>query len=162
MNPIQNRERNQNIKNECMNWGNRLLLVFIVFAGGMSYMVYRCMQSPVVLADKEYYKNELAYQQVIDGTNKANALSMPVRLNSAENKIIVEFPPEMRDLPLNGHVLFYCAADESKDRNVKLDISGGGRLEIDRKLLVPGYYTVKITWRSGSNDYYAEQPFSVL
>jgi hypothetical protein len=145
-----------------MNWGNRLLLVFVVFAGGMSYMVYRCVQTPVVLADKEYYKNELAYQQVIDGTNKANALSVPVRLNKADDMIIVEFPPEMKNLPLEGNVFFYCASDETKDRKIKLNIASGGRMEIDKKLLATGNYTVKIRWHSGGNDYYTEQPFLVL
>jgi nitrogen fixation protein FixH len=145
-----------------MSWGNRLLLVFVLFAGGMSYMVYRCVQTPVVLVDKEYYKDELAYQNVINSANKANALSKPVRLIKEADRIIVEFPPEMKNLPLDGKILFYCASDEAKDRSITLKINSGGKLEIDHNTLVPGYYTVKITWHTGNNDYYSEQPFSVL
>ena len=40
----------------------------------------RCMQTPVDLVSEHYYKDELAYQQVIDGTRKANALSGKVGL----------------------------------------------------------------------------------
>jgi nitrogen fixation protein FixH len=145
-----------------MSWGNRLLLVFIAFAGLMSYMVYRCMQTPVELVTKEYYRDELAYQNVIDGAKKANALSKSVIVFKESDKIVVEFPPEMKNWPLQGSILFYCAANEGRDRTVKLNIVSGGKLEIDNRLLAPGNYTVKITWNSGNSEYYSEQAFIVL
>jgi hypothetical protein len=145
-----------------MNWGNRLLLVFIAFAGLMSYMVYRCVQTPVELVTKEYYRDELAYQHVIDRTKNANALSKNISIYKDADKIVIEFPPEMKNRPLNGSVLFYCASDEAKDRNVKLNILTGGKQELDHTMLVPGHYTVKISWHAGNSDYYAEQPFIVL
>ena len=52
-----------------MNWGHKLMIVFIAFAAMMSYLAYRAFKTEFELVDKDYYKNELKYQEVIDGTN---------------------------------------------------------------------------------------------
>jgi len=145
-----------------MSWGNRLLLVFIAFTGLMSYMTYRCMQTPVELVAKEYYRDELAFQQVIDGTNNAHALSREISITQESGKIIIEFPPEMKNSLLTGDILFYHAANEARDRKVKLYVPNGGKLELDPGLTGPGQFTVKITWNAQNKNYYAEQPFTVL
>jgi len=145
-----------------MSWGNRLLLVFIAFTGLMSYMTYRCMQTPVELVAREYYRDELAFQKVIDGSNNANALSRSVAISEKSGKIIIEFPPEMRNCLLTGDILFYHAANEARDRNVKMHVLSGGKLELDRNLTGPGQFTVKITWNSQSKNYYSEQHFTVI
>lgn len=145
-----------------MSWGNRLLLVFIAFTGLMSYMTYRCMQTPVELVAREYYRDELAFQQVIDGTNNANALSRSVAITEESGKIIIEFPPEMKNSLLTGDILFYHAANEARDRKIKMHVQGGGKLELDRMLTGPGQFTVKITWNTPSKNYYSEQHFTVI
>lgn len=109
-----------------MNWGNKLLLVFVVFGGGISYMVFRCMQTPVDLVSEHYYKDELAYQRVIDGTRQANALSGKVALSLTSKGFLVLLPPEMRERAVRGSIQFYCPADASRDRNFPLVAETGG------------------------------------
>ena len=144
-----------------MSWGNRLLLVFVAFTALMSYMTYRCVNTPVELVASEYYRDELAYQQVIDGTKNANALSRKVSISQEAGKIVIEFPPEMVNSHLGGSILFYNAANLSRDRNIKLNIETGGKMEFDAKLLGPGQFTVKITWNTNKTDYYSEQEIMV-
>ena len=57
-----------------LNWGQKMMLVFLVFVGGMSYLVYRCVKTNYDLVSTDYYKEELSYQQVIDGESRANQL----------------------------------------------------------------------------------------
>ena len=52
-----------------MNWGNKLLITFLVFGAGISFLVYRSMHTNFELVEKDYYKSELRYQEIIDGTN---------------------------------------------------------------------------------------------
>lgn len=144
-----------------MNWGNKLLLVFVVFGGGISYMVYRCMQTPVDLVSEHYYKDELAYQRVIDGTRQANALSGKVALDLTAGGIRVQLPSEMRDRSVRGSVQLYCPADASRDRFFPLVIETGGRAEISAANLVSGRYTVKISWAANGVGYFSEQPFLI-
>ena len=60
-----------------MNWGRSLILVFIVFAAFMGYLVYRASGTHFDLVSKEYYKDELRYQDKIDGFRNAAAMIQP-------------------------------------------------------------------------------------
>lgn len=141
-----------------MNWGNRLILVFIVFGGMISYMVYRCMQTPVDLVSSQYYKDELAYQRVIDGTRQANALPAKVSLEDVEGVLRVVLPLKMRG---RGRIVFYCPNDVAKDRSFVLETDGLGRQEIGRGAVLSGHYTVKLSWESSGVDYFVERPFVI-
>ena len=144
-----------------MNWGNKLVLVFVVFGGMISYMVYRCMKTPVDLVNKEYYRDELVYQHVIDGTRKANALSGQVRLQQGSGMISLQLPVEMKNTNVNGNILFYCPSDEAKDRHLLLQVDTSARQEISTRNFLPGKYTVKIQWESRGVQYFTEQPFII-
>ncbi|HLZ89362.1 MAG TPA: FixH family protein [Puia sp.] len=144
-----------------MNWGNKLLLVFVVFGGGISYMVFRCMQTPVDLVSKDYYRDELSYQQVIDGASKANALSEDIRIGNTPTGIRLELPAEMKHRSVTGSIRFYCAADAGRDREITLDPDGEGGQDIPRSALIPGRYTVSISWRSAGVGYFSQQPYVI-
>jgi hypothetical protein len=144
-----------------MNWGNKLLLVFAIFGSGMSYMVYRCMQTPVDLVSKEYYKEELAYQQVIDGARRANALSQQPRLSATDAGLHLQLPPEMKEKTLTGQIRFYCPADAARDRDIPLLASPDASQVIPKELLPPGQYTVSISWNAAGTNYFSQQPLTI-
>lgn len=144
-----------------MNWGNKLLLVFVGFGGLMSFMVYRCMQSPVNLVAKEYYRDELAYQQVIDGKALAQQLSSDVQVQQSSDSIRIQLPAEMKEQAIKGQVQFYCAADSRKDRHFALQLDDAALQRLPNKLILPGQYMVKVDWLVGDARYYSETPFTV-
>lgn len=127
----------------------------------ISYMVYRCMQTPVNLVSSNYYKDELAYQEVIDGTRAANRLSTRPVLTETSGDMFLTMPAEMRGRSLDGVVVFYCPSDMTRDRRVPLRPDADGRQRIEGRLVPPGNYTVKVSWRVGATLYYAEQPLQI-
>lgn len=145
-----------------MNWGNRLLLVFIVFGVGMCYLVYRSMSTNYEMVESDYYKQELRYQQVIDAHQKANALSSAVKATADAGEIKLQFPDEMKNKVLSGEVHFYCGYDSQKDRHISLKTDSTGEQLIPAGKIAPGTYTLKIKWNAESVDYYSEIPLSVL
>ncbi|MEK7226813.1 MAG: FixH family protein [Bacteroidota bacterium] len=145
-----------------MNWGNKLLLAFIVFGAGMFYLVYRSVNTDYQLVEKEYYKSELRYQQVIDGTSRANGLISSVELANADGVIRLQLPPEMKNKEVTGEVWFYCSYNEKKDKRVVLDINEQALQEFQQGFISPGNYTVKISWSAEGKSYYAEKLLSVL
>jgi len=145
-----------------MTWGQKLIGVFMVFAAGMIYMVYRCMHVNTDLVSKEYYKDELKYQDIIDGTTTANALSGPVQLIQQDEMITVQLPAEMKNEKVLGNIWFYCAADANKDRHIPIATNRDAVQQINRKMLLPGMYTVKFDCMSNNKHYYAEQRFTIL
>jgi hypothetical protein len=144
-----------------MNWGNRLLVTFIVFGTGIFYLVYRSMNTNFELVEKEYYKSELRYQDVIDGSNRANALSTTVKLEQTSDGLILQLPDEMKDQVISGTVLFYCAYDASQDRKFVIKINAGGSQQFEKGQINPGSYTVKIDWNTNGKNYYTEKTITI-
>ena len=145
-----------------MNWGNKLLLVFVVFAAGMFFLVYKSMHTNYELVSKEYYKDELSYQNVIDGTKSANALSSKVQIIQKNEMITVQLPDEMKNEKVSGNIWFYCASDAKKDRHIPIELNAGALQQISKKMFLPGTYTVKFDWTTNNKHYYSEEPFTIL
>ena len=138
------------------------MLVFISFGMLMSYLAYRSFQFKVDLVNKDYYKDELRYQEIIDGTEMANALSGKVMIReNADQSIQVQLPAEMNNRPVTGSIWFYCANDASRDRHVDLAPGKDASQLIRAGLLSPGKYLVKIRWQCDQKEYYTEEPFSL-
>jgi len=119
------------------------------------------MQRPVDLVEKEYYRDELVYQDKIDGASRANHLSSAVKLIQDPGELVLLFPKEMKSAPVLGSILFYCASDSHNDKKITLDLHGEIELRLRKNEINPGKYTVKIDWECQSVHYYTEIPFSI-
>jgi len=137
------------------------MITFLVFAAMISYLVYRAVTTNFELVDKEYYKNELRYQQVIDASNRSAALSSPVLLNQTEQGIFLELPAEMKNKIINGELFFYCAYDSRKDRRLLINTGTEANQVFDKSVIEPGTYTVKVNWSSGETNYYSEKYITI-
>jgi len=144
-----------------MNWGYKLMFTFIVFASMMGYMVYRCFGANFELVEKEYYKSELKYQDVIDGTGNAGQLSAAPELLQSGNKITLQMPDEMKNSQLSGSVLFYCAYNSKNDKRFLLTVDKNGVQSFNQSV-APGNYTVKIEWNNNGKKYYSAKSITIL
>lgn len=140
-----------------MNWGNRLIAVFIFFAAGMSLLVYKALTTNYELVDKDYYKQELRYQQIIDGKNEAGNLSTSVEFIRDDQGMTLQLPPEMKAATPTGTIFFYCANNSKKDRKFSLNTDSSGQQFFIAGTIPPGSYVAKISWNAGSKNYYAEK-----
>lgn len=144
-----------------MSWGNKLLITFVVFGAGMIFLVYRCMKTEFELVDKDYYKNELAYQQVIDATERTGKLSGNASFIQTGAGLQLQLPAEMKGYEIKGEVLFYCAYDSHKDKRVPLDLNSAAFQQFAAGLLSPGKYLAKLSWSKDAEHYYYETPLTI-
>jgi hypothetical protein len=140
-----------------LNWGHKITLAFSAFVVFMFVMVYKSMKTDFQLVTKEYYKDELAYQQVIDGTNRANKLSGSVEVTQVNNELIIQLPTEMRGKAISGNIWLYCSSDDKKDRRLELAVDENGKQVINSKNMLPANYLLKVTWKADELSYYNEQ-----
>ncbi|TDH24655.1 hypothetical protein EXU57_15070 [Segetibacter sp. 3557_3] len=143
-----------------ISWGNKLALVFVAFAALMGTLVYKCMQQNFELVSKDYYNEELRYQDRIDATVNANQLSK-VQLSQNEQYVLVQLPQELNGFAVTGEALFYCATSAANDRKIPLQVNGQGMMKIRKDLLVKDYYQLKLKWQNGKEAYYYEQHLQV-
>lgn len=80
-----------------MNWGYKILTVYIIFVAGILFLVFKSSFQKQDLVVHDYYEQELKFQQRIDETERANALSADVKYLIREKEIIISFPRNERD-----------------------------------------------------------------
>lgn len=144
-----------------INWGHKITIVFLAFAAFILLLVYKSMHTDFQLVSKEYYKEELAYQQVIDGSNRANRLSSAVSVQQIKDELIVQLPSEMKFKNITGDIWLYCPTDDKKDRKLKLILDDNGRQVISTKTILPAGYLIKINWQADAQTYYNEQHLQI-
>lgn len=143
------------------NWGTKLILVFGFFVAAMAALVVMSMRQKIQMVAKDYYKDELKYQQIINATTLANQLSTTVELTKQDGFMMLQLPDEMKGEEIKGVLLFYNQADAAKDRELPLETNTRAQQLIPVSLFLPGNYTLKITWTHRGKQYYAEQSLSL-
>jgi len=143
------------------NWGHKLTIGFLAFAGMIVYLVVQSMNTRYDLVSKEYYKEELQYQQVIDGTSRANQLSSHTTITQTNDALTVQLPHEMQQKTITGSILFYSIDNSQKDKKISMQVDGNGAQTINSRSFVPGRYTAKISWQSNGEQYYTEVPVTI-
>ncbi len=136
-----------------MSWGNKLIIVFIVFAALMATLVYKATQAKFELVSKDYYQDELRYQDKIDGAANA-ALEAPISIQVTDEIISIEFPDAEKNANITGEAWFYCSVDATKDKRFVLSVDSTGFQRIERKGLQKGDYQVKISYEINQKKYY--------
>jgi len=139
-----------------MNWGHKIIIVFVLFAAGILTMVTKSMRTRIEMVTPNYYAEELKYQQVIDGRREAGSLSSPVNINQSEEALELVFPPEMQGIALEGSVLFYRASDASKDVRLELHPDAYGTMPVSKQRFRRGNYKVQLQWAAKGKSYFQE------
>ena len=90
------------------------MLLYAVFVAGIVFLVVKASSQKFDLVTKDYYEQELQYQNVIDQSENAAKLSEPVIVKQKESALMVSFPREMKDRPKKINFYLYCPADSKK------------------------------------------------
>jgi hypothetical protein len=128
----------------------------------MGYLVYRSFGTNFELVESDYYKSELRYQEVIDGTDRANRLNTTVQLLQSPGLITLQMPDEMKNKNISGSILFYCAYDSKKDKKFILNIGQNGMQVFNNQAVAPGIYIVKVDWNNDGKNYYTEKNITII
>lgn len=153
--------KNYNIKSINMSWGNKLLVAFLAFGLMIGYLVFRAVNTNFEIVEKDYYKKELRYQQLIDGNIRANELASQIQASETSSDVSLQFPAELNGKMIAGNILFYCAYDKSKDRKFEIETNNIGLQTFSKEFIMPGNYIVKIDWACDGKNYYSEKELAI-
>lgn len=139
-----------------MNWGKKVLFLYLGFAGLMTFMVIMSFRQKTDLVTTDYYAEELIFQQQIDASNNAKPYEDSIVIMQGERDVKINFPAEFHAGTI-GEVYFYKASDSDFDHKfpLKLDVNGGQKF--DKSTFAKGFYTVKVKWEKDNKKYYTEK-----
>ncbi len=139
------------------NWGTKITLVYLLFVAGIMFLVLQSSRQKIDLVTPDYYEQEIKYQERIDQTGRANALTGKLTVHRQSDSLIIKFPEEQSKLDIKGHLWVYYPADESLDVKREIQTADGSAV-----LVLPsnerrsGMTIVKTSWTCEGVDYYQE------
>jgi hypothetical protein len=139
-----------------MSWGYKIMFVYIAFVAGIGFLIFKASNQEFDLVTKDYYEQELKYQQVIDQSANASRLSMPLNIEKKEAELKISFPDEMKNKKKLVDFYLYYAADAKRDFRRSFELNEN---ELAQALPVgmKGMYELKLTWETEGVKYYHEQ-----
>lgn len=142
-----------------MSWGNKLVVVFIGFAALMATLVYNAVTTKFDLVTKDYYKEELRFQEKIDGAANAAAAGNIQLLQDAAT-VTLRLPIILQNKTAEGQAWFYCKTNADQDKRIALTIQDGKYI-FDKALLAKETYELKLQLTVEDKQYYYLQPITI-
>lgn len=136
-----------------MNWGNRILLVIVVFLIGMGTMVFIAMQQTNEMMDDNYYAKELVYQEIVTAKKnlKASAVQLSVTQNNAGLQISLPPTSGLQE----GNIQLMRTAKQNLDINIP--IANSIVYTVPAAKLQKGAYLMRTRWKANDTEYYDER-----
>lgn len=138
-----------------MSIGKWIVVAFVLFAGFIATLVTVCVSQDISLVSKDYYKEELGYQDQIGRLNNTARLSEKPVIKVVDHTLQVDFG--QLDKWKNGRLLLFCPSNAKMDRNFTVTASGKHTQSFDLEGLQRGMYRAKLFWEMDGKEFYQEE-----
>lgn len=141
-----------------MNWGNSIILAFVLFAIFILYMVVQAFNQNVDLVAENYYALEINYQKKLEQKSNLAKLSQRVKVDLEPSSIILTFPKNQTPV---GEIHFYHPARKIFDYKITIATDTLNKQFINKEALVVGNYRINISWESDGKEYFQQEKISI-
>lgn len=139
-----------------ISWAYKILIVYLLFVGGILFLVFKANQQHFDLVTENYYEAEVKYQDVIDQKQRAAALSAPPEFQYHGHQLRIQFPSDFSGKILQGEFYLYRPSDATRDFRQSFTVSDN-HYSIDLPVSVSGLYDIKLSWQAGGQTYFVEK-----
>ena len=132
--------------------------IYILFILALVAIVIFSQFQNVDLVTKDYYAQELLYQNQIERIQRSKSLSDPVtwKYDRYDRLLRINFPPNLDPGLIHGNVLLFRPSDARMDRRIDIKLFADGSQTVSTKHLSLGLWKLKIFWQLNQSDYYEE------
>jgi hypothetical protein len=138
-----------------MNWGYKILFVYLAFAAGIAFLAIKSMNEKMDLVTPNYYAEELKHQDKINQETNVSHLSSVVKIDEQDGKLLIHFPKDFDNKTIEGSVKLYCPSDENKDYTKNFQ-SKNNEWILSIPAVNKGLHEIHLTWKVDGVDYYFE------
>jgi len=140
-----------------INWGYRVAILYISFAGLIIFLVSSSMKQNIDLVTPDYYAQELKFQAKKDSEERNNNLENPAMIYCDEAGIRVEFPTNFTPENITGTINVFRPSDKTKDFTVDIAASSNHHQLIPATNLERGMWRIKLSFNYNNESYYSEK-----
>ncbi len=138
-----------------MSWGKAIILSFVLFGAFVAGMVTVCVRQNISLVTRDYYKEELAYQEQLDRKQNALELATKPEILIRQNELEVHYP-EMASVS-SGTVTLFRPSDAALDQEFQLTPGSGPVQRFALEHPAKGLYKAQMQWVMHGREYYIEK-----
>ena len=144
-----------------LNWGTGIVLAFIAFIGFIMYFVVKMNTNEKYkhdLVTKDYYKQELAFQNEINAEKNAKALKTNIAIKKVEEGLLVSFPEDKDYSKISGIIELYRPSNEKLDFKIPI-VLRSSQVVISEEYLIDGRWKIIIDWQYNGTSYMFKESF---
>nr|WP_238395816.1 FixH family protein [Pontibacter pudoricolor] len=124
--------------------------------------VYKAMNQDVDLVSKDYYEQEIKYQDQIEKVRRTQALGDVMLNYSADDKtILLQMPATYKDKNLTGTITLFRPSNDKLDEQLPLQLGRDQSQLLDAKDLDSGIWKVRVNFSDGEDTYYTEKVIQI-
>lgn len=139
-----------------MNFGVKITILYLCFVGMILTLVFMCYNQNVELVSKDYYAQELKFQDKIDAINNEKSLEKSISHVMNDKEIVLSIDPVLISSAFSGDIIFFRPSDSSKDVKMKMNFVNNQQA-INTSLLIHGAYKMQLSWVSNGKHYFKEE-----
>ena len=139
-----------------MSWSLRITFLYLGFVALILSLVFICFGHKTELEYKDYYARELQFQDQIDATRNANALTQPIDYKIGTGSVEIIFPQQFVQNGVTGDLHFLRPSDSDKDLLVEIRPAADGIQHIPTNKLEKGVYKLRISAESQGKAFFKE------
>ena len=139
-----------------LNWGFGIVLAFVSFIGFILYFVISMSTNENYdydLVAKDYYKQELEFQNDIEALKNAKKLKENIKTERVKEGIKVIFPKEFNVEKIKGKVFLYRPSNKQLDFETPIKVSNSSYLLMPDKRLLDGRWNIIVRWTYNEQSY---------
>jgi len=137
-----------------MNIGKWIIVSFVLFALFMAGLVTVCMRQDVSLVSKNYYDEELRFQDQIERERNTSLLAKKPSVDLKGRTLTLAWN---QDTPVSdATVNLFCPANAKMDRTFSLTGENNTQT-IELNDLSRGMYRVKLRWTMNDKEFFQEE-----
>lgn len=139
-----------------MNFGGKIVILYLSFVALILTLVFNCYSMDVDLVSKDYYAQELDFQQRINATNNEKSLNSSISHTVNDKSVVLTIDSTLLSNDFKGTVTFFRPSDSKKDVSFKMNFVNNQQI-IDSKELIHGAYKLQLSWTSNQKKYFKEE-----
>lgn len=144
-----------------MNFGVKITILYLSFVGLILTLVVLSYSYDIELVSKDYYAQELKYQDKIDAINNANSLNGSIHHLITESSVVLSIDSAINFKDFKGEVVFFRPSDFKKDVKMKLNFINNTQT-IDLKNFEKGVYKMQLSWSSNNKQFFKEEVINIV
>ncbi len=138
-----------------MNFGKKIIILYVSFVALILTLVFMSYGQDIDLVSKDYYAQEINFQNKINATNNEKQLEKSITHDVNKESIILSIDSTLLTNDFKGTITFFRPSDAKKDVQLKMNFVGCKQV-INLKQFIHGAYRLQLSWLSNNKSYFKE------